>query len=129
MSENRFEQSIQLDKEVLKNHMKDILIDALTAEKEIEKLKKENLELKNKLNDKEEIALEYANNIIKLKKEKIEIANKLLNSYIKEENLLKSYMRLLEKKELLSKKYKALNNSKLGKVTLWYWKKRKEITR
>ncbi|CUP47881.1 hypothetical protein BH721_07640 [Clostridium baratii] len=129
MSKNRFEESIQLDKQVLKKHIKDILLDVLTGEEEIEKLKKENLELKNKLKNSEEIAVQYANNIIALKKEKIEISNKLLNAYIKEENLLKSYSKLLEKKEELSKKYKALNNSKLGKVTLWYWKKRKEITR
>lgn len=52
--------------------------------------------------------------------------DELLESYKKEEKLLRSYQKLLNEHEKISKKYQALSHSKLGKATLSYWKWRKK---
>ncbi|QTN00781.1 methyltransferase domain-containing protein [Sediminibacillus dalangtanensis] len=56
------------------------------------------------------------------KERKVKSDKELLESYKKEETLLKSYSRLL-------KRYEALKDSKLGKVTLKYWKLRRNLAR
>lgn len=49
------------------------------------------------------------------KKEKVKANEQLLEAYTKEERLLKSHSQLM-------KRYEALKNSKLGKLTINYWK-------
>lgn len=52
------------------------------------------------------------------KKEKVQVQEQLLNAYEKEETLLRTHQKLLNK-------YRALSESKLGKITLAYWRKRR----
>ncbi|WML58598.1 methyltransferase domain-containing protein [Neobacillus sp. PS2-9] len=54
------------------------------------------------------------------KKEKIKVQEDLLESYGKEEKLLKTHSNLM-------KRYKALSESKLGSLTLSYWRKRRNV--
>ncbi|WP_052948670.1 class I SAM-dependent methyltransferase [Mesobacillus campisalis] len=61
--------------------------------------------------------LELENELVIAKKEKVKVQEELLKSYEKEEHLLKAYQKLL-------KKYSSLSESKLGKITLAYWRKR-----
>jgi hypothetical protein len=77
---------------------------------------------------KKEIAL-YTQEIKKLKKQliaekksKIVVQEELLNMYEREERLLNSHGKLL-------KKYHALSNSRLGKITLAYWESLKRFKR
>lgn len=81
-----------------------------------------NLTEQIKKNNNDEIKELYANEIntlrnqlIKEKKEKVTIQEELLFMYEREGKILKSYKNLL-------RKYNALSNSKLGKLTLAYWK-------
>jgi 2-polyprenyl-3-methyl-5-hydroxy-6-metoxy-1,4-benzoquinol methylase len=60
------------------------------------------------------------NIVVISKKEKIKVQETLFGSYVKEENLLESYKRLL-------RKYQALSKSKLGKLTLSYWRKKRKV--
>lgn len=53
-------------------------------------------------------------------KKNIALEEQLLSSIQSEEKILLSYKKLL-------RKYNALSNSKLGKLTLYYWKKRRSI--
>lgn len=67
--------------------------------------------------------LEHANAAItKEKKEKLEVMETLKESYEKEERILRSYSKLLTK-------YESLKSSKLGKLTLSYWKVMKRLRR
>ncbi|MGM0853922.1 MAG: hypothetical protein ACQEWI_15145 [Bacillota bacterium] len=67
--------------------------------------------------------LEQANaTITKEKKEKLEVMETLKESYEKEERILRSYSKLLSK-------YESLKSSKLGKLTLSYWKVMKRLRR
>ncbi|PFG04408.1 hypothetical protein [Bacillus sp. es.034] len=67
--------------------------------------------------------LEQANAAItKEKKEKLEVMETLKESYEKEERILRSYSKLLSK-------YESLKSSKLGKLTLSYWKVMKRLRR
>jgi hypothetical protein len=67
--------------------------------------------------------LEQANAAItKEKKEKVEVMETLKESYEKEERILRSYSKLLSK-------YESLKSSKLGKLTLSYWKVMKRLRR
>lgn len=61
---------------------------------------------------------EYKEMAIEAKKEKIKLQEELLHAYKDQEQLLKYYRQL-------ERKYKALSNSKLGKLTLSIWNKRK----
>ncbi len=70
-----------------------------------EQNKRENSQLNNKIND---------------------INRELLAHISSEEKALKSYKSLLGNYEKLQKKYKILKQSKLGKLTLWYWKFKKK---
>lgn len=63
--------------------------------------------------------LELKRQAILFKKEKLKVEKDLYSAYEKEERLLKTHNALLNK-------YKALSNSKLGKITLSYWKKRRK---
>lgn len=103
-----------------------------TYNEQILKKDKEIKELKNQIskNDKdikilkrkEKAALTKAQNlknqVIIVRKEKIKVQEDLLHSYKKEEMLLVSYQKLL-------KRYHALSESKLGRLTLAYWRKRR----
>jgi nicotinate-nucleotide pyrophosphorylase len=55
---------------------------------------------------------------IAAKKESIYLKETLFQAYEKEEELLKAYNKLL-------KQYKSLSESKLGKLTLAYWRRKK----
>lgn len=97
------------------------------AELEISLLNKEKSELDNlKSKDKsdlEELKQEielYKKELILEKKEKIKVKNDMLEILNKEEELLISYQQLI-------KKYETLKNSKLGRLTLAYWKKRRSL--
>lgn len=61
---------------------------------------------------------------LNIRKEKIETMGKLLEAYQKEEYLLNTVLNLKKENQKLTHKYNALSNSKLGKLTLWYWKKK-----
>lgn len=99
------------------------------ANKLIDSYQKEEYFLKkiiNNLNKEETIKQNYLKELIVLRKEKIELSKVLLNSYQKEEYLLNSYSNLVKKYNIINKKYISLSNSKLGKLTIWYWKERKK---
>ncbi|HDR4368334.1 TPA: hypothetical protein QCQ26_002833 [Bacillus cereus] len=84
-----------------------------------EKVKAENKDLKNRFIEQKEVT-------IQMKKLKLNVENKLLESYEKEELLLKTHGGLLKKYQELKRRYNALSKSKLGKFTLSYWKWKKE---
>lgn len=97
---------------------KDEKIKSLTAQlKQKEELIVE-LQQKEKNTSKQIAELEKQVEITK--KEKIQVQETLYSSYTKEEKLLKSYQKLL-------RRYHALSESKLGKLTLTYWKKRRKV--
>ncbi|MBS4223369.1 methyltransferase domain-containing protein [Lederbergia citrea] len=79
-------------------------------DRKIKQLKDNEKALNNRINMIEKYA-------ILAKKEKINVQEELYKAYEKEERLLGTYQRLL-------KKYKALSESKLGQITLAYWRKR-----
>ncbi|RND01864.1 hypothetical protein EC501_01220 [Lysinibacillus halotolerans] len=58
--------------------------------------------------------------IIEQKKKEIDLGEKIISMLIKEKKLLNSHKKLV-------KKYEALRNSKLGKLTYAYWKFKKRI--
>jgi 2-polyprenyl-6-hydroxyphenyl methylase/3-demethylubiquinone-9 3-methyltransferase len=64
--------------------------------------------------------------LIMSRKEKIGIENLLIESYKKEQTMLKSYTNLKESYDALEKKYGALSNSRFGKMALSYWKLKKK---
>jgi chromosome segregation ATPase len=68
----------------------------------------------NEQNNVEEMKARY----IAAKKEAIYLKETLYQAYEDEETLLKAYNKLL-------KQYKSLSESKLGKLTLAYWRRRK----
>ncbi|MDB1921591.1 hypothetical protein PMY56_16580 [Clostridium tertium] len=99
------------------------------ANKLINSYQKEEYFLKtisNNLNKEERIKKNHLKELMELRKEKIELSKVLLNSYQKEEYLLNSYDKLLKQFNIINKKYFSLSNSKLGKLTIWYWKERKK---
>ena len=109
------------------NEQKEMQIKELS--KELEKSKKSILKMKAKedTNTKNYKKLQKESNsllekekqsVIAEKRKKVNSDKLLLESYTKEETLLKSYTQLL-------KRYDALKNSKLGKLTLNYWKWRR----
>ncbi|KGA96888.1 hypothetical protein BALCAV_0213425 [Alkalihalobacillus alcalophilus ATCC 27647 = CGMCC 1.3604] len=60
------------------------------------------------------------------KKEKIQLQEELLNQYEKETKLLKSIKNEnTNKYDDLQRKYNALSKSKLGKIQLAYWRRKK----
>jgi cyclopropane fatty-acyl-phospholipid synthase-like methyltransferase len=63
---------------------------------------------------------ELEKQVVITKKEKVHVQETLYKAYTKEEKLLNSYQKLL-------RKYNALSESKLGKLTLTYWKKRRNV--
>ncbi|MGJ7910848.1 methyltransferase domain-containing protein [Neobacillus sp. LXY-1] len=63
---------------------------------------------------------EYEKHLELTKKEKISVQETLYDAYKKEEKLLQSQQNLL-------RKYRALSESKLGKITLSYWNRRRKI--
>ena len=81
---------------------------------------KEVAKLTSEVNDLRKKERNYQSQLILERKNKIHAEEQLLASYKKEEALLKSY-------KVLLKKYTSLSNSKLGKLTLSYWKKRKRL--
>lgn len=76
------------------------------------------LQQKEKETKKEMTELEKQ--VVIAKKEKIQVQETLYKAYTKEEKLLNSYQKLL-------RKYGALSESKLGKLTLKYWQQRRKI--
>ncbi|PGZ12865.1 methyltransferase domain-containing protein [Bacillus cereus] len=84
-----------------------------------EKVKAENKELRNKFIEQKEVTIQE-------QKLKLNVEGKLLQSYEKEENLLKAHSGLLKKYEQLKRRYDAISKSKLGNFTLSYWKWKKE---
>jgi hypothetical protein len=68
----------------------------------------------NEQHNLEELKARY----IAAKKEAIYLKETLYQAYENEETLLKAYNKLL-------KQYKSLSESKLGKLTLAYWRRRK----
>jgi SAM-dependent methyltransferase len=77
---------------------------------------------KSKANEKKlnSLLMEVKKQATIFKKEKIKVQEDLLESYTKEEKLLKAHRTLM-------KRYKALSESKLGKFTLLYWGKRRQV--
>jgi len=82
--------------------------------------------IKNSMSKEEAIKKEHFKELISLRKEKIELSKILLQSYQKEEYLLNSYNKLLKQYNIINKRYNSLSNSKLGKLTIWYWKLKKK---
>lgn len=58
--------------------------------------------------------------IDKLRVEKLQLQEQLLKSY-------KNELRLLHQYKSILRKYEALRQSKLGKLTLFYWKNKRKI--
>jgi 2-polyprenyl-3-methyl-5-hydroxy-6-metoxy-1,4-benzoquinol methylase len=77
---------------------------------------------KSKANEKKlnSLLMEVKKQATIFKKEKIKVQEDLLESYGKEEKLLKAHRTLM-------RRYKALSESKLGKFTLLYWGKRRQV--
>lgn len=116
VKENKYVK-IELINEVLKSQ--------IMLNKKNEELENEVEKLKVQIDTSVANIGKYHELIKQLSIEKINLLDKLFNSYIKEENLLKSFMRFKIKSDILNKKYIALKESKLGKLTLWYWRKKK----
>lgn len=74
--------------------------------------------LKKQVSELEEAFKEIKKRAIIAKKEKVLVQEDLMKSYEKEEKLLLYYQKL-------SRRYKALSESKLGRITLAYWRKRR----
>ena len=89
--------------------------DHIVSSKEMAELTSEVEKLRKKEKD-------YKQQLFNERNSKISVEEQLLASYKKEEALLKSYKKLL-------KRYESLSNSKLGRLTLSYWKKRKQLVR
>jgi SAM-dependent methyltransferase len=77
---------------------------------------------KSKANEKKlnSLLMEVKKQATIFKKEKIKVQEDLFESYGKEEKLLKAHRTLM-------RRYKALSESKLGKFTLLYWGKRRQV--
>lgn len=86
-------------------------------EKEIDELNSYYKDIINELKEK----------VIGLRVEKIDVTSGLMNSYQKEEYLLKAHSRLLRKFEVIERRYQGLSNSKLGKLTLMLWENKKKL--
>jgi SAM-dependent methyltransferase len=103
--------NVQLEES--KKKLKDLSVQLESKDKEIKKAKAN----EKKLNS---LLMEVKKQVTIFKKEKIKVQEDLLESYTKEEKLLKAHRTLM-------KRYKALSESKLGKFTLLYWGKRRQV--
>ncbi|WP_062108564.1 class I SAM-dependent methyltransferase [Bacillus niameyensis] len=108
---------LQNELESLKNNTNNTLEENKTLKANLNKYQGEKETLKAKNEELLNHIKLIESQIIVDKKEKINVQGHLFEAYEKEERLLKSYQKLLNK-------YNALSNSKLGKVTLAYWRKR-----
>ncbi|MBY0145144.1 methyltransferase domain-containing protein [Neobacillus niacini] len=97
---------------------KDEKINTLNAQLKLKDQQLVKLQQKEKQQAKQVAELEEQ--VVISKKEKIHVQETLYKAYTKEEKLLNSYQKLL-------KRYNALSESKLGKLTLTYWKKRRNV--
>ena len=126
MQSERLIQEIQkdLNEQIVKNQQLENELAELKNNRPIDdsmssdKLKKLSAELDD-LRKKEK---EYKQQLFNERKSKISVEEQLLASYKKEEALLNSYKKML-------RKYESLSKSKLGRLTLSYWKKRKQLVR
>lgn len=106
---------------------------------EQEKLKNELELLKEKLDVSEERNHEQENVIeeqqtvkqafLQEKNSKVNVQKELYDAYDKQEELVKDYRKLNAKHEMTEKRYHNLRNSKLGKLTVKYWKIRRRKRR
>lgn len=88
-------------------------------DEQIKKLTQEVKKYKNLENQYKNKILELNREVILEKRQKVKSDELLLESYTKEERLLKTYAQLL-------KRYEALKNSKLGRLTIKYWQWRRK---
>jgi predicted RNase H-like nuclease (RuvC/YqgF family) len=125
------------NKQVQQNHSNEIeqLKNLIQMQQEtLEKYKNENKALRKNMRDQKISKLKKQNRKLKKKIDlmKLQVAEeifahyqskqKLVETLSKEESMLKEYKKLL-------KQYDAISKSKLGQLTLFYWKKRKQIKR
>ncbi len=107
---------IQIQQETLEKYKKENkLLRKNMRDQKISKLKRQNRKLKKKI---DLMKLQVAEEIFAHYQSK----QKLVETLTREERMLKDYKKLL-------KQYDAISNSKLGQLTLFYWKKRKQIKR
>ncbi|ASB87138.1 MULTISPECIES: hypothetical protein [Bacillus subtilis group] len=76
------------------------------------------------LHDKKQIQ-PYEKQISALLSEVMALKKELVDSYKKEEKLLQQQKKMDKQTKYLEKRYQALSSSKLGRLTLFYWKFRK----
>ncbi len=55
------------------------------------------------------------------------LKNELLTILKEKEKLVNLCEELLIEKETIEKKYQNLKNSKLGRITIWYWERRRSF--
>ena len=94
------------------------------------------MDLNNQIDDKENMILDLNNQIETMKSEYLNSLNseeQALNQYLeeREKNTEKDaeILRLERRIQSIEKKYAALKNSKLGKVTLKYWEKKRKFSK
>ncbi len=107
---------IQIQQETLEKYKKENkLLRKNMRDQKISKLKRQNRKLKKKI---DLMKLQVAEEIFAHYQSK----QKLVETLTREERMLRDYKKVL-------KQYDAISNSKLGQLTLFYWKKRKQIKR
>lgn len=89
---------------------------------EITQFKERNGSLNRQLKEKKLNVDELTEKYIREKTQNVYLQNELLQEYKKQEDLLKKNKVLQNDIEKLKMKYKKLSNSKLGRLTLKYWK-------
>jgi 2-polyprenyl-3-methyl-5-hydroxy-6-metoxy-1,4-benzoquinol methylase len=77
---------------------------------------------KEKISELNDMIKQLSQQLLTVTKEKIDVKQELLNMYEKEATLLKAHRKLMLR-------YQALSNSKLGRLTLFYWKLIKSFKR
>jgi 2-polyprenyl-6-hydroxyphenyl methylase/3-demethylubiquinone-9 3-methyltransferase len=113
---------------------RNLVQDKSLLQEQTKRLNKELIQAKNDNNivtkKLRQLERKYDNDVDRIKKDEKSKADKIQKElhlqYKVEENLLKQQKELIRQKDVLQKKYNNLKNSKLGKLTLNYWKWRRK---
>ncbi|MFD1451545.1 methyltransferase domain-containing protein [Oceanobacillus sojae] len=117
-NQNAYDTQLKKDKRIifLEKKVADLREKDRKQQVKFKKIQAQNKNQKNNQDQKQILVLQQE--ILNEKKEKVKSNELLLEAYNKEEKLLKTHSQLI-------KRYEALKNSKLGSLTISYWKWRR----
>lgn len=125
--------AIYISEEMLKNiELQFMSIERALIDKYLDKIGELNdknemiKELKKKLKDHDNSDHNFKQMYLDQKRTNIELNNQLITEYDKQEKLLREYKEMSTEYHQVNKRYNSLKNSKLGKLTIKYWEKKRK---